>query len=201
MVSKKRQTSKKSIGSVSSDKSPESRSPLDGTGNTAADVLSEEFLPASNHSSTGPPISITHDSRNSSRGSIALSDYQTTVRTLPAHATWGMEADRDGTYNLPPAPPPTDIGTVSDSNAFPWPDFSTDIDGQFDFDIPFTGTHPSTSTTASSTALAELDMSHLYNRPTHGFDAAGCSGELMEYLSLGEKVSTNTAFLASRRGF
>ena len=206
MLSKKRQPSKKSVGSVSSEKSSESRSQLEDTSNTAADVLVEapngaQLSPGLTLSSTGAANSLTNGSRNSLQGRASLPDDQNTVWTLPEDATWSVERDGDGTHNLPPAPPPTDISNVPDSNAFSWPLFTTDTDWQFDFDIPFTAEHTSASTGASSTALTELDMSQFYNRPTQGFDSAGCSGELIEYLSLSEKVSTDAAFLAWHSGF
>ncbi len=211
MLSKKRQPSKKSVGSVSSDKSPESRSRLDDTGNNAADVLVEapngaQLSPGLTLSSTGAANSRTNGSRNILQGRASLSDNQNIVRTLPEDATWSVETDRDGTHNLPPPPPPppppsTDISNVPDSNAFSWPLFTTDTDWQFNFDIPFTAEHTSASTGASSTSLTELDMSQFYNRPTQGFDSAGCSGELIEYLSLSEKVSPDAAFLAQHDGF
>lgn len=88
------------------------------------------------------------------------------------------------------------MNNVTDSNALVWPLFTTDADWQFDFDMPFTEEHSSASTVASSTALNELDLSQFYNQPTQGFDSAGCSRELIEYLSLSEKVSTDATFLA-----
>lgn len=199
MLSKKRQPSKRSVGSVSSKKSPESRSQLDNTGNTAADVLVEapngaQLSPGLTLSSTGAAKSLTNGSRNSLQGRASLSDDQNTVRTLLEDATWSVETDQDGTHNLP-APPPTDISNIPDFNAFSWPLFTTDTDWQFDFDIPFTAEHTSASTGASSTAFTELDMSQFYNRPTQGFDSAGCSGELIEYFSLSKKVSTECCIL------
>lgn len=201
MLSKKRQPSKKSVGSMSPEKSPESRSQLDDTGNTAAEVLVEasigaQLSPGLILSSTGAASSLESGSRNSLQGRASISDDQSTVQNLPEDATWSVETDEDGSHNYLPPPPPTDINNVLDSNAFFWPLFTTDSQWQFDFDIPFTAEHTSASTGASSTAFTELDMSPFDNRPTQGSDSAGCSKELIEYLSFSEKVSTDTAFLA-----
>lgn len=193
---------------MSSEKVPGSRSQLDdaGKGNTTADVLVE--APNSAHlsqglilSSTGAANSLANGSRNSLQQGTFLSDDQNTVRTLPEDATWSLVTDADGTHNIPPAPTPTDTSNVPDSNTFGWPLFMTDPDWQFDFDIPFTAEHTSASTGTSSTPLTELDVSQFYNRPTQGFDSAGCSRELIEYLSLGEKVSIDDAFLADYAGY
>ncbi|MCJ1321198.1 hypothetical protein MMC15_006542 [Xylographa vitiligo] len=201
LLSKKRQSSKKSVGSVSSDKSAECRSPLDDTSNTAADVHVE----ATNgvQVSPGPTFSpirianpLVNGLCNSLPGRPSLSDHRNTVRTVPEDAAWSIATDRNGALDLPPVPPPTDIRIVPDSDAFSWPLFTTDADWEFDFDIPFTAEQTSASTDASSTVLNELEVSQLYNRPTQGFDSAGCSGQLIEYLSLSEKVSIDTAFLA-----
>lgn len=201
MVSKKRQSSKKSVGSVSSEKYPESRSQLDDTGNAAADVLIEAPNGAQSSlgltfSSTGAANSLTIGSRDSLQGRASLLDDHNTERTLPDNATWSIESDRDVTHNLPPSPPPTDIINVSNSNALSWPLFTTDTDWQFNFDTPFTAEQTTASTGASSTTLTELDMSQFYIPPTQGFDSGGCPRELLEYLSFSEKVSTDAAFLA-----
>lgn len=200
MLSKKRRPSRKSVGSVSSDKSPGCRSQLDDTGNTTADVLVEapngaQLSPGSALSSTGTANSFTNGARNILQGRAALSDNQNTVRTLPEEAAWGVETDQDDTFNLPP-PPSTNISNLPHYNAFSWPLFATDTDWQFDFDIPFTAEPTSASTGASSTALTELDMSQSYDRPTQGVDSAGCSGEWIGYLCLNEKVSPDAACLA-----
>lgn len=191
---------------VSSEKVPESRSQVDDAGNTAADGLVEapngaHLSPGLTLSSTGAANSLANGSRNSLQQGAFLSDDQNTIRTLPEDATWSLETNADGTHNIPPAPTPTDISNVTDSNAFCWPLFMTDPDWQFDFDIPFTAQHTSASTGASSTPLTELDTSQFYNRPTQGFDSAGFSRELVEYLSFSEKVSTGAAFLADYGGF
>lgn len=146
--------------------------------------------------SIGAASSVTNGSRNSLEGRASLSDDQNTVRTLSEDATWSVETDGDGAHNLLHAPPPTDISNVPDSNALLWPLFTTDTDWQFDFDMPFTEEHSSASTVASSMALNEVNMSQFYNQPTQGLDSAGCSRDLIEYLSLSEKVSTDAAFLA-----
>ena len=201
MVSKKRQSSKKSVGSLSSEKYPKSRSQLDDTGNAAADVLIEAPDGAQSSlgltfSSTGPANSLTNGSHDSLLGRASLLDDHNTARILPENATWSIESDLDVTHNLPPSPPPTDIINVSNSNALSWPVFTTDTDWQFNFDTPFTAEQTTASTGASSTTLTELDMSQIYIPPTQGFDSGGCPRELLDYLSLGEKVSTDAAFLA-----
>ena len=201
MVSKKRRSSKKSVGSLSSEKYPESRSQLDDTSNAAANVLTEapngaQPSPGLTFSSTGADSSLTIGSRDSLQGRASLLDDHNTVRTLSDNATWNIESDGDVTHNLPPSPPPTDIFNVPDSNALSWPLFRTDTDWQFNFDAPFTAEQTSASTGAASTTLTELDMSQTYIPPTQDIDSGGCPRELLEYLSLSEKVSKNDAFPA-----
>lgn len=91
------------------------------------------------------------------------------------------------------------MSSVSDSNGSFWPEsdgsfwplFPTDTDWQLDFDLPFTTEPNSASTGGTSAALSELDLSQLYNQSTQDCDSAGVSRELIDYLSLGEKVSTD----------
>ena len=205
MLPKKRELSKKSVGSVSSDSRPESRSQIDNKDNTAADFLVEapnpQVSPGSTISSIGPAKSLKNGSRNSMQERASFSDDQNTVRTLTEDAAWSVATDADGTYNLLQAPLLTDLSNVADSNAFPWPLFTTDTDWQFDFDIPFTDDPTSASGDTSSIALTELDMCQYSNRPTQGLDPAGCSRELIEYLGLGEKVSTDAAKSAKHGAF
>lgn len=202
VLSKKRQSSKKSIGSAPSEKSPESRSQLDEVCNTATDVLVEmpdgaQLSPGLTLSSAGAADTLANESHNSLQGGPSISDDQNTIQTLPDEfgedATWSIEIDKDNIDNL--APPPTNIRSIQDPNAFSWPLFPTDTDWQFDFDIPLTAENTSASTVASSTALPELDLSPFYSRSTQGFDSTGSSGELIGSLSLNEKVSPNAAFL------
>lgn len=196
---------------MSSKTSPEDRSPLDDTGNTTADVLVEALNGTQSSSeltlsSTGPVNPLTIGSCNILQGRAPLSeDNQNLGRTLPENSAWSVQTDGDSTHSLPPAPPPTDISSVPDSNGSFWPNADgsfwplcpTDTNWQLDFDLPF-ATEPDSgaSTGATSTALSELDLSQLYNQPTRGCDSAGVSRELIEYLSLGEKVSTDATILA-----
>lgn len=201
MLSKKRQPSKKSVGSVSPEMSLEGRTQLGDTGNIAADVLVEapsiaQLPPELDFSSTGAADSLSNGFQRSQQGKAFLSDDQNTVWTLPESATWSAETDHDGTVNPSSAPPPTDVSNVPGPNPFSWPLFTADTDWQFDFDIPWTAEHTSASTDTSSAALTELDISQSYNQPTQGSDSTGCSEELIEYLSLSEKVSIETAFFA-----
>lgn len=191
---------------MESEKAAESRSQLNDAGNTAADALVEvpndaPLSPGLTLSSTGAANSLANGSRNGLQQGAFLSDDQHTIQTLSDDATWSLETDPDGTHNVPPAPTPTDISNVPDSNAFSWPLFMTDPDWQFDFDIPFTAQHTSASTGPSPSPLTELDTSQFYNRPTQGFDSAGYSRELVEYLSFSEKVSTGAAILFDYGGF
>ena len=200
MVAKKRQSSRKSVGSVSSENHPESRSQLGNTGNAAADVLIEppnsaQSSPALTFSSMGAASSLTTGSRDSLQGRASLLEDHNTARNLPDNVAWSMESDGDVTHHVPPSPPSTDIINVPDSNALSWPLFATDTEWQFNFDNPFTAEQTSASTGVNSTTLTELDMSQLYIPPTQGFDSGGCPRELLEYLSLSEKVRTNDAFL------
>ncbi|MCJ1285674.1 hypothetical protein MMC26_005015 [Xylographa opegraphella] len=200
MLSKKRQASKKSVGSVSSEKSAESRSQLDDTGNAAADVHTEAptnvpLSPGFRLASSGTVNPLVTGPRSSLQGRPLFSDDPNTAGTVPGDASWGVETFRDSTHNLPPVLPPTDIRTVPDADAFSWPLFTTDADWEFDFEIPFTTETTSASTDASSTALNELEVSQFHNRPPPGFDPAGRPGQLIEYLSLGEKKCPARVFL------
>ena len=113
-------------------------------------------------------------------------------------APWSMEIDRDDSLDLQTTSPlPTDMNDVTDpNNAFSWTLSMADTEWQFGLDIPLTVEHTSASTGASSCALTDLDIYQLCNRPTQDFDTTGCSGGLVEYLSLSEKVITYAAFLA-----
>ena len=184
-----------------SENNPEIRSQVDDTGNAAADVLIEapngaQSSPGLTFSSTGAASSLTIGSRDSLQGRASLLDDHNNVRTLPDNATWHIESDGDVTHNLPPSPPPTDIINVPDSNAISWPLFRTDTDWQFNFDTPFTAEQTGASTGAASTTLTELEMSQFYISPTQDFDSGGCPRELLEYLSLSEKVSNDDALPA-----
>ena len=188
MLSKKRQSSKKSIGSISSERCTETRSQLDEMHNAAANVLIE--TPRCARTSPGHSLSST-----GAANSPSVSDDQTTVRSLADQygdeTSWNVDMERDAINNLPPSV--TDMSNVQDSNAFSWPLFATDTDWQFDFDIPFTAEHANASTCASSTALNELDMSQFYNQSTQGFDSTASSGELIGYLNLNDKVAEKIA--------
>ena len=184
MLSKKRQSSKKSVGSVSSEKCTETRSQLDEMHNAATNVPVE----APRYARRSPGLSL---SSTGAANSPSVSDDQTTVRSLADQydeVAWSVDMERDAINNLPPSV--TDMSNVQDSNAFSWPLFATDTDWQFDLDIPFTAEHADASTCASSTALNELDMSQLYNQSTQCFDSTtASSGELIGYLNLNDKVT------------
>ena len=202
MQSRKRQCSKKSAGSVSSKKSPEYQSQLDDTGNSAAEVLVEppngtHCWPISAHSSTGNLGSLEDGSCNNMQGLAPLSENQNFVRTLPGSAAWSLQTEVESVQSIPSAPPPTDIGGVPDPNGSLWPLFPTDTDWQFDFDDQLTTEPNTTFISAASIAVNELDLSQSYNHPTLGSESAGLSRNLIEYLSLSEKVSSNPTILTS----
>lgn len=112
------------------------------------------------------------------------------ARDLP----WSVELGQGNIQNSSAPPQTTDIGNVQDYDAFSWPLRATDTDWQLDFDIPFTAEQMDTSTGENLTALTELDKSQFNNRSTQGLDFTGSSEELIEYLSLSEKVSVNAGF-------
>lgn len=191
MLSKKRQPSKSIEGAPQSE--------LSQIHNTAANTLIETSSgalssPASTLASTGAATSLTNGPHNILQGRTSLSDDRNTARTLPEDGTWSVGTGQDGIHNLPPAPPGTATSNTTDSNGFSWSLFAPDTDWQFDLGLPFAPDHPSASTGPGSTALTDLEMSRFYNQPSKGFDSAGCSGDLLEYLNLSEKVSGSTTF-------
>ena len=196
---------------MSSKNSPEARSPRDDPGNTTTDFFVEalngtQSSSGSTLSSTGPVTPLINGPCNILQGKAPFSEDNLNLgRNLPEISTWSVQTDGDSTHSsLPPAPQLTDISSVPDSNGSFWPDsdgsswplFPTDTDWQLDFDLPFTTAPNSASTGGTSAALSELDLSQLYTQSTQGCDSAGISRELIEYLSLGEKVSTDATILA-----
>ena len=131
-------------------------------------------------------------------------DSQNLGGTLPENSGWSIQTDGDSTHSFPPAPPPMDKSSVPDPNGFFWPDsdesfwppFQRNTSCQVDFDLPFTAEPGSASIDATSSALSELDLSQLYNHSIQGCDAAEISRDLIEYLSLGQKVSTDVTIRA-----
>lgn len=155
--------------------------------------------------SAGPITPVVSGPRNMVQGRAPhLEENQNLGQILPENSAWGVGTDGDSSHSLPPAPSPMDISSVPDLNGFLWPDsdgsllppFQTDTVWQLDFDHPFTAEPDGTATGAISSALSELDLSHLYNQSSQGYATAGGSREWIEYLSLGEKVSTDATILA-----
>lgn len=194
------------MGSVSPKKPLEHRSQLDVT---TADVELEaphsaQLSPDLTLSSTGAVDSVMNGSCNILPGRAVLTGNQSLGRTFPENADWSVQRSGDSTPSLPPAPPPTDISGVHDSNGSFWPDsngplwplFPTDTNWQSDFDIPLTSEPHSASIGTVSTAWSELDLSQVYNQATQGSDATEISRELIDYLSLSGKVSTNATMFA-----
>ena len=149
----------------------------------------------------GPINSPMKGSRNVLQGRAPFSeDNQNLGRTVSENSAWTVQTDG---HSLPPAPPPTELSCITDpigsfwpaSDGPVWPLSPMDTNWQLDFDLPFTSEPHSASTGASSSALDELDLFQLYNQSTQGCDSAEVSRDLIEYLSLGEKVSTNATIL------
>lgn len=191
---------------MSSKKSSEiDRSQLDNTGNTTADVLVE--VPNGTQSSPRftllanvPVDPLVNGSCNILQGRAPLlKENQNLGGTPPENSAWIVQTDGDSSHSLPPALPPTGISCMTDpigsfwpaSDGPVWPLSPTDTNWQLDFDLAFTSEPNSASTGATSSTLGELDLFQLYNLSTQGCDSAGVSRDLIEYLSLGEKVSTN----------
>ena len=138
--------------------------------------------------------------RNVTQGTAPFSEgNQKLGRTVSENSAWTVQTDEDS-LPPPPPPPPTELSCITDptgsfwpaSDGPVWPLSPMDTNWQLDFDIPFTSEPHSASTGASSSALDELDLFQLYNQSTQGCDSAEVSRDLIEYLSLGEKVSANT---------
>ena len=130
-------------------------------------------------------------------------ENQNLGRTLPENSGWSVRKDGDSTHSLPSAPQPMDISSVLNTNGFFWPDsdesfwppFQRGTIWQLDVDLPLTA-EPDDATGAARSALSELDLSPLCNQSTQGCDSVGVSRDLIDYLSLGEKVRTDATILA-----
>ena len=202
------------MGLVSPKTSRDDLSQLDDTGNTTADVLVEALNSTQSSSSSSssewnsllaePVNPIVNESCNILQGRVPhLENNQNLGGTLPEDFGWSVGTVGDSTLSLPPAPLSMDISSVPDPNGIVWPDLKgsfwphcqRDLISQLDFDLPPPAEPDTASTSASSSALSELDLSQLYNQSTQGFDSAGVSRDIIDYLSLGEKVSTNTIIL------
>ena len=184
------------------------RSQLEDTGNTTAKVHIE--VPNGTQSSPRltllanvPVDPLINGSCNILQGRAPLSkDNQNLEGILPENTAWMVQTDGDNSHNFPPAPP-TEIRCTADpiGSFWPasddplWPLSPMDTDWQLDLDLAFTSEPNSASTGATSSALGELDLFQLYNQSTQGCGSAGVSRDLIEYLSLGEKVSTNATIL------
>ena len=185
---------------MSSKKSPESQSQLDNTGDSTADVLIEpsndtNCWPVSAPSSTGTLGSLENGPCNNLQGLDSLSETQNFIRNLSENTAWGLQRDVENVTSLPSVPPPTDMGSVPDSNVSLWPLFTTDTDWQMDFDDQLTTEPTSAVVGATPIAVSELDLSQSYNQPAQGSESSGLSRGLIEYLNLSEKVSAHATIL------
>ena len=195
---------------MSSQKSSEiDPSRLNDTSNTTANFPVEtpdgtQSSPGFTLSATRPINPLKNGSYNTLQGNAPFSeDNQSLGQTLPEDSAWSIQTGGDNTHSLPSAPPPTETNCVIDSigsfwsasDGSVWPLSPTDTNWQLEFDLPFTAEPNSAFTGATSSALSELDLAQVYNQSTQCCDYAGVSKELIEYLRLDEKVSTDATTL------
>ena len=147
-------------------------------------------------SSTGADASIIDGPCENLQGGIQLSDDQQRIWNWPDEPTWSVDISEDGTRNVSPTPTTSDITNTTTVNPLPLPGFGTDTDWQFNFDMQYTAEQNTPPTSVIPTAINEPDVPQLYTRPIQGSIPTACSGDLIEYLSLGEKVSTAAESLA-----
>lgn len=189
---------------MSSKKSPEYRSQLDDAGNSTVDALVEppNGWPVSAHSSTGNLGSLENGSCNNLQGLDPLSENRAYGGALAENVAWGLQGELETVPSISSVPPPTEcMSSVPYSNGSLWPLFSTDTDWQIDFDDQLTTEPNSAVVGATPIPVDELDLSQSYNQPTQDSESPGLSRGLVEYLSLGGKVSANVTILIYNLSF
>ncbi|KAL9082500.1 MAG: hypothetical protein Q9165_008877 [Trypethelium subeluteriae] len=203
MLPKKRQTFKEPVGSASPEKLPDIRLQVDEIRNSPIDALTDapnvaELSPLSTLSSTGAASSLASGSYNTLQGGASVSHDNDMVPALLGKSgndgPWVLELGQDNLQNVSAPSQKTDVRNVQDCNTFSWPLFTSETDWQLDFDMPFTAERNDLSTAVSSSALTEPDAPHFFNRSAQCLDPTKSSGELIEYLSLNEKVSAGAIF-------
>ena len=147
------------------------------------------LLPALTPASTGSRQSLNCGRENPLQGISSFSNDVDTSRALPEDSIWNLDLDHSTNHISTPTLQ-TDISNVSNPNPISLTPFATDTEWQFTVDDQFFAEPISASTETCSTAFTELDLSQFYNQQTEGFDPTGDSGELFEFLSLRDKVST-----------
>ena len=147
------------------------------------------LLPALTTASTRSRQSLRYEPDETLQGISSFANNVDTTRDLPEDSIWNLDLDRSSTDNSTPALQ-TDISNVSNLNAISWTSFAADTDWHFNVDDQLLAEPMSASTETCSTAISELDMSQFFNQQTQSFESTDGSGELLEFLSLGEKVST-----------
>ena len=178
------------MGSGQTEKTSEIRPQLGHVGGTGANILVESsnrtmLLPALTPASTG----FRYEPDESLPGIFSFSNNLETSRDLSEASIWNLDVDRNSNHNSTPAFQ-TDTSNVSNPNAISWTSFTADTDWQFNVEDQLLAEPMSASTETCSTAISELDMSQFYNQHTQSFESTDSSGELLEILNLGEKVST-----------
>ena len=171
------------------------RSQLDHVGGAVEDVpvgtsKRTMLLPALTPASTESRQSLTSEPKKPLQGVSSFSDDMDTTRALPEDSIWNLDLDHSSTHISTPALQ-TDMSNVCNSNDISWTSFATDTNWQFNVDDQFLAEPISASTETCSTAFNELDMSQFFNQDTQDFDFTRASGDLFEFLSLGDKVSIN----------
>lgn len=146
-------------------------------------------------SSTGTLGSLENRSGNNLQGLDSLSETQNFKRTWSENSPWGLSREVGNATSLTSAPPPTEMSSEPDSNVSLWPLFTTDADWQLDFDDQLTTLPTSAVKGATPIAVNDLDLSQSYNQPIQGSESSGLSRELIEYLTLSEKVRANATIL------
>lgn len=193
-LGKKRQPTKESSESVHLENTLEMRPQFDHVGGTENNVLIERLnravsLPALTPVSTETHQSLTCDASRTPQGVSSFSNVVDTARALPEDSIWNVDSDRSGNQISTPAIQ-TDMSNVSDPSAFSWTPFAMDAGWQFGVDDQSLAEPVGALTETCLTSFNELDMSQMYNQQTQSFESTGGSREMIEFLSLGDKVST-----------
>ena len=133
--------------------------------------------------------SLTHGPGRTLQGTSTLSDSPNLVPQLPENGAWSIQNNHHNIHNFPSAPPPTDISSIPDSNGSLWSFLPTESGWELNFDALLAAEPSSSSLGATSSMMSGLDLFQKSNPQTQGSDSAGLSGELVEYLNPGGKVS------------